>query len=133
MRYAFNSLNQPFSVIEFDLNSKEKKILKQHAVLDEKIDPNNYKTERIWAKSVDGQKLPISLVYNKNLRKEGGNPLLLYGYGSYGNTIDPTFSVSRLSLLDRGFVFAIAHVRGSEYLGRSWYENGKLLKKKKYI
>lgn len=130
LRYAFNSLNQPFSVVEFDLNSQEKKILKQHVVLDEKFDPNNYKTERIWAKSVDGQKLPISLVYNKNLRKEGGNPLLLYGYGSYGNTIDPTFSVSRLSLLDRGFVFAIAHVRGSEYLGRSWYENGKLLKKK---
>ena len=113
------------------MNSKREKILKQHVVLDEKFDPNNYKTERIWAKSVDGQKLPISLVYNKNLRKEGGNPLLLYGYGSYGNTIDPTFSVSRLSLLDRGFVFAIAHVeRGSEYLGRSWYENGKLLKEK---
>ena len=78
---------------------------------------------------LDGVKIPISIVYKKGLKKNGKNPLLLYGYGSYGNTIDPYFSISRLSLLDRGFVFAIAHVRGSEYLGREWYENGKLFKK----
>ncbi|MBL6649031.1 MAG: S9 family peptidase [Flavobacteriaceae bacterium] len=130
LRYAYNSLNEPYSIVEYNLISKKKKILKQQIVLDEKFNPNNYKTERVWAQSRDGKKLPISLIYNKSLKRETGNPLLIYGYGSYGSTIDPTFSISRLSLLDRGFIFAIAHVRGSEYLGRSWYENGKLLKKK---
>ena len=104
--------------------------MKRNQVLDDNFNIDNYKTERKWALSIDKVKIPISIIYKKNIKKNGKNPLLLYGYGSYGNTIDPTFSISRLSLLDRGFIFAIAHVRGSEYLGRSWYENGKLLTKK---
>ena len=130
LRYAYNSLNEPYSVIEFDMVTKEKNVLKQHKVLDVNFDKNNYVTERVWADSRDGNKIPISLIYKKGIKKDGSNPLLLYGYGSYGNTIDPSFSISRLSLLDRGFIYAISHVRGSEYLGRDWYENGKLLNKK---
>ena len=130
LRYAYNSLNEPYSVVEFDMTTKEKIILKQHEVLDKKFNKNNYVTERIWADSEDGNQIPISLIYKKGIKKDGSNPLLLYGYGSYGNTIDPSFSISRLSLLDRGFIYAIAHVRGSEYLGRDWYEKGKLLNKK---
>jgi len=130
LRYAYNSLNEPYSVVEFDMTTKEKIILKQHEVLDKKFNKNNYVTERIWADSKDGNQIPISLIYKKGIKKDGSNPLLLYGYGSYGNTIDPSFSISRLSLLDRGFIYAIAHVRGSEYLGRDWYEKGKLLNKK---
>jgi oligopeptidase B len=129
LRYAYNSLNEPHSIIEFDMFSKEKIILKQNQVLDTKFSKDNYITKRIWADSRDGTKIPISVIHKKNIKKDGTNPLLLYGYGSYGNTIDPTFSISRLSLLDRGFIFAISHVRGSEYLGRSWYEDGKLLNK----
>ena len=130
LRYAYNSLNEPYSVVEFDMVTKEKNILKQHKVLDTNFEKNNYVTERVWADSRDGNKIPISLIYKKGIKKDGSNPLLLYGYGSYGNTIDPSFSISRLSLLDRGFIYAISHVRGSEYLGRDWYENGKLLNKK---
>ena len=129
LRYAYNSLNEPHSIIEFDMFSKDKIILKQNQVLDTKFSKDNYITKRIWADSRDGTKIPISVIHKKNIKKDGTNPLLLYGYGSYGNTIDPTFSISRLSLLDRGFIFAISHVRGSEYLGRSWYEDGKLLNK----
>ena len=129
LRYAYNSLNEPHSIIEFDMFSKDKIILKQNQVLDTKFSKDNYITKRIWADSRDGTKIPISIIHKKNIKKDGTNPLLLYAYGSYGNTIDPTFSISRLSLLDRGFVFAISHVRGSEYLGRSWYEDGKLLNK----
>ena len=129
LRYAYNSLNEPHTIIEFDMFSKDKIILKQNQVLDTKFSKDNYITKRIWAYSRDGTKIPISIIHKKNIKKDGTNPLLLYAYGSYGNTIDPTFSISRLSLLDRGFVFAISHVRGSEYLGRSWYEDGKLLNK----
>jgi oligopeptidase B len=129
LRFAYNSLNEPHSIIEFDMFSKDKIILKQNQVLDTKFSKDNYITKRIWADSRDGTKIPISIIHKKNIKKDGTNPLLLYAYGSYGNTIDPTFSISRLSLLDRGFVFAISHVRGSEYLGRSWYEDGKLLNK----
>jgi oligopeptidase B len=129
LRYAYNSLNEPHSIIEFDMFSKDKMILKQNQVLDTSFSKDNYITKRIWADSRDGTKIPISIIHKKNIKKDGTNPLLLYAYGSYGNTIDPTFSISRLSLLDRGFVFAISHVRGSEYLGRSWYEDGKLLNK----
>ncbi len=129
LRYAYNSLNEPHSIIEFDMFSKDKIILKQNQVLDTKFSKDNYITQRIWADSRDGTKIPMSIIHKKNIKKDGTNPLLLYAYGSYGNTIDPTFSISRLSLLDRGFVFAISHVRGSEYLGRSWYEDGKLLNK----
>ena len=129
LRYGFNSLTQPPSIIDFNMSSKKKIIRKQQQVLDDNFKNKNYISERIWSQSEDGTKIPISLVYKKGLIKNNKNPLLLYGYGSYGNTIDPYFSVSRLSLLDRGFVFAIAHVRGSEYMGRKWYDEGKLLKK----
>ena len=129
LRYGFNSLSDPPSVIDFNMETKEKTIRKEQKVLDPNFKKENYISERVWAKGEDGEKIPISLVYKKGLEKNSKNPLLLYGYGSYGNTIDPYFSISRLSLLDRGFIFAIAHVRGSEYMGRDWYENGKLLKK----
>ena len=130
LKYAYNSLNEPYSVVEFDMITKEKTVLKQHKVLDKNFSKDNYITERIWADSRDGNQIPISLIYKKGIKRDGSNPLLIYGYGSYGNTIDPSFSISRLSLLDRGFIYAISHVRGSEYLGRDWYENGKLLNKK---
>ena len=130
LRYGFNSLTDPPCIIDFNMETKEKTIRKQQQVLDPDFDKDNYISERIWSKSEDGTDVPISLVYKKGLQKNSKNPLLLYGYGSYGNTIDPYFSISRLSLLNRGFVFAIAHVRGSEYMGREWYENGKLLNKK---
>jgi oligopeptidase B len=92
--------------------------------------PADYEAKRVFATAPDGVKVPVSLVYKKGLNRNGNNPLLLYGYGSYGSSEDPYFSSARLSLLDRGFVFAIAHIRGGEDLGREWYENGKLLKKK---
>src|SRR5690606_6953854 len=94
------------------------------------FDKNNYASERIWATAEDGTKVPVSIVYRKGMKKDGNNPLLQYAYGSYGYSMDATFSTARLSLLDRGFIFAIAHIRGGEELGRQWYENGKLLKKK---
>lgn len=130
LRYGYNSLNTPASVIDFNMETKEKTILKEAEVLGGKFDKDNYKTERLWATARDGKKIPISLVYRKGIKKDGTNPLLQYGYGSYGATIDPYFSSVRLSLLDRGFIFAIAHVRGGEYMGRQWYEDGKLLTKK---
>jgi oligopeptidase B len=130
LRFGYQSLTTPSSVMDFNMRTKEKKVLKEQEVLGGKFDKNNYVEERIWATAEDGTKLPISMVYKKGMKKDGKNPFLLYAYGSYGSTIDPTFSSTRLSLLDRGFIFAIAHVRGGEYLGREWYENGKLLKKK---
>lgn len=130
LRYGYNSLNTPASLIDFDMETKEKTVLKETEVLGGKFDKDNYKTERLWATATDGEKIPISVIYRKGLKKDGTNPLLIYGYGSYGSTIDPYFSTVRLSLLDRGFIFAIAHVRGGEYMGRRWYEDGKLLKKK---
>ena len=130
LRYVFNALTTPSSVIEYDMSSKQKKILKTQEVLGGDFDSKNYKSLRVWADARDGSKIPISMVYHKNTRLSESTPLLQYAYGSYGHTIDPSFSSNRLSLLDRGFVFAIAHIRGGEYLGRSWYEDGKLLKKK---
>jgi oligopeptidase B len=109
--------------------TRERVLLKQQEVLGG-FDSANYETERLWATAKDGVRVPISLVYRKGMKKDGGNPLLLYGYGSYGYSMDATFGAYRVSLLDRGFVYAIAHVRGGEELGRQWYENGKLLKKK---
>ena len=129
-RYGYNSLTTPTSIIEFNMRTKEFKILKEQEVLDDKFDKNNYVSERIWATAQDGTKIPMSLVYKKGIKKDGSQPLLQYAYGSYGHTIDPYFSTTRLSLLDRGFIYAIAHVRGGEYLGRPWYDNGKLLTKK---
>jgi len=129
-RYVYNSMTTPSSVIEFDIQTRKKSILKEQEVPDAKFDKNNYASKRLWIPARDGKLIPASMVYRKGMQCNGQNPLLLYGYGSYGITVDPGFSTTRLSLLDRGFVFVIAHVRGSEYLGRSWYENGKLLKKK---
>ncbi|WP_166924499.1 S9 family peptidase [Flavobacterium poyangense] len=130
LRYSYQSLATPSSVIDFNMKTKTKEILKEQAVLGGKFDKENYVEERIWATARDGVKVPISMVYKKGLEKNGKNPLLLYAYGSYGMTMDAYFSSTRLSLLDRGFVYAIAHIRGGEDLGRQWYEDGKLLKKK---
>ncbi len=130
LRYSYNSLTTPASVIDFDMKSRSKTVLKEQTVLGGKFDKTNYQSERVWAKAEDGTQVPISLVYRKGMKKNGSHPLLLYAYGSYGSTVDPYFSSIRLSLLDRGFVYAIAHVRGGEYLGRPWYEDGKLLNKK---
>lgn len=128
LRYGYTSLTTPSSVIEYNLRTHEKTILKEQEVVGG-YDKNQYESHRVWATATDGTKVPISLVYKKDLKNDFGNPLLLYGYGSYGVTIDPSFSATRLSLLDRGFVFAIAHIRGGEYLGRQWYDNGKLFTK----
>ena len=130
LRYGYQSLATPASVIDFNMKTKEKNVLKEHEVLGGKFDKNNYIEERIWATAKDGTKVPISMVYRKGILKNGKNPVLLYAYGSYGVTMDCHFSSVRLSLLDRGFIYAIAHVRGGEDLGRKWYEDGKLLKKK---
>lgn len=129
LRYGYNSMTTPASVIDYNMVTGEKTLLKQEEILGGHV-PSNYITERIWGTSHDGEKIPMSLVYKKGFKKDGNAPVLLYGYGSYGHTIDPSFSISRLSLLNRGFAFAIAHVRGSEYLGRNWYEEGKMLNKK---
>ena len=130
LRYSYNSLTTPTSVVDFNMETKEKTILKEQEVLGGKFDKDNYKSERLWATANDGTKVPVTLVYKKGLKLDGNNPLLQYAYGSYGSTIDPYFSTVRLSLLDRGFIYAIAHIRGGEYLGRNWYEDGKLLEKK---
>ena len=130
LRYGYQSLATPTSVIDFNMKTKEKTILKEQEVLGGNFDKNNYNEERIWAKAKDGTKVPISMVYRKGMIKSGKNPLLLYAYGSYGVTMDCHFSSIRLSLLDRGFIFAIAHIRGGEDLGRQWYDDGKLMKKK---
>ena len=129
IRYGYNSMTTPSSVIDFNVNTKIKDVKKEQEVLGGNFDKNNYKSERLWATAKDGTQIAISLVYKKSTKISENTPLLLYGYGSYGHTIDAGFSSTRLSLLDRGFIFAIAHVRGSEYLGRNWYENGKLLNK----
>lgn len=130
LRYSYQSLATPSSVIDFNMKTKEKEIKKEQAVLGGQFDKNNYVEERVWATAQDGTQVPISMVYRKELKKDGTNPLLQYAYGSYGATMEPYFSTTRLTLLDRGFIFAIAHIRGGEDLGRQWYEDGKLLKKK---
>jgi oligopeptidase B len=128
VRIAYTSLTTPSSVYEVNLFTKEKKLLKQQAVLGG-FDRNNYVSERVYATARDGVRVPISIVYRKGFQKDGTQPLLLYAYGSYGYSIDPNFSAARLSLLDRGFAYAIAHIRGGQEMGRQWYEDGKLLKK----
>uniref|UniRef100_UPI00404B5974 S9 family peptidase n=2 Tax=Gelidibacter sp. TaxID=2018083 RepID=UPI00404B5974 len=130
LRYGYNAMTTPASTIDFNMDTKEKTILKEQEVLDPNFDKDNYQSERIWATSTDGTQVPMSMIYRKGIKKDGTNPVLLYAYGSYGHTIDPYFSSIRLSLLDRGFIYVIAHVRGGEYLGRPWYETGKLLQKK---
>ena len=131
LRYGYTSLTKPNSTFEYNMKEKTTELLKQQEVLGGKFLPENYVSERIWAPSRDGKsKVPISLVYHKDTKKSAETPLLLYGYGSYGHTVDASFSNVRLSILDRGFIYAIAHIRGGEYLGREWYEDGKMLKKK---
>uniref|UniRef100_UPI0040491C20 S9 family peptidase n=2 Tax=Flavobacterium sp. TaxID=239 RepID=UPI0040491C20 len=130
LRYGYQSMATPSSVIDFNMRTKEKTVLKEQEVMGGKFDKNNYEEKRIWATATDGTKVPMSMVYRKGMKQDGKNPLLQYAYGSYGATMDPYFSTTRLSLLDRGFVYVIAHIRGGEDLGREWYENGKLLKKK---
>lgn len=130
LRFGYNSLTTPSSVVDYHMLSREKTLLKQQEVVGG-YDPGEFHSERIWAKAHDGTLVPISLVYKKALfTKNGKNPLLLYSYGSYGYSMDAYFSSNRLSLLNRGFVFAIAHIRGGEDMGRHWYEEGKMLKKK---
>jgi oligopeptidase B len=130
LRYLYNGMTSPYSIIDFNMRTRESVVRKEEEVLDPSFDKKNYRSERIWAVARDGAAVPISLVYHKDTPLDGSSPLLQYAYGSYGSTIDPYFSTPRLSLLDRGFIYAIAHVRGGEYLGRPWYEAGKLLNKK---
>ena len=130
LRYGYQSMATPSSIIDFNMKTKAKEVMKEQEVLGDNFDKNNYTEERVWATATDGTKVPISMVYIKELKKDGTNPMLQYAYGSYGYSMDATFSSTRLSLLDRGFIFAIAHIRGGEDLGRQWYEDGKLLKKK---
>lgn len=128
LRYGYTSLTTPGSVYDYNMRTREQVLLKQEEVLGE-FSSSSYETKRLYATADDGTRIPISIVYKKGLQKNGKNPLLLYGYGSYGITIDPSFSSVRLSLINRGFVFAIAHIRGGQMNGRQWYEDGKLLKK----
>ncbi len=131
LRYGYTSLTRPNSTFEYDMQEKTTTLLKEQEVLGGKFVAGNYVSERIWAPSRDGKsRIPVSLVYHKDTVKSARTPLLLYGYGSYGHTVDASFSNVRLSLLDRGFIYAIAHIRGGEYLGRDWYEDGKMLNKK---
>ena len=129
LRYGYASMTSPYTVFDYDMKSGEQKLMKQDEVIGT-YKSADYKSQRITVKARDGVQVPVSLVYKQSDTPLGLRPLLIYGYGSYGASIDPTFSYSRISLLDRGFVFAIAHVRGSQANGRSWYEDGKLLKKK---
>lgn len=130
LRFGYNSLCTPSSIYDYDMDSREKTLMKQQEVVGG-YDASAYLSERCWAMATDGTEIPISLVYKKEFfSKSGETPLLLYAYGSYGFSMDPTFSTNRLSLLDRGFVFAIAHIRGGQEMGRYWYEEGKMLNKK---
>jgi oligopeptidase B len=128
LRYAYTSLTTPNSTFDYDMASRGRTLLKRDSVLGG-YDPARYEAKRLYARATDGVEVPISLVYRRDLRRGGAQPLLLYGYGSYGFSTEATFSATRLSLLDRGFVFALAHVRGGQEMGRAWYEDGKLLKK----
>jgi oligopeptidase B len=128
LRYSYTSLTTPPSTFDFNMSTKERVLLKQQEVVGT-FNSSDYISERLYAKAQDGTMIPISLVYKKGFKNDGSAPTLLYAYGSYGYSIDATFSSTRLSLLDRGFVFAIAHIRGGQEMGRQWYEDGKLLKK----
>jgi len=129
VRYGYSSLTTPQSTYDYNMKTKERTLLKQTEVVGG-YNPANYQTERVWATADDGTEIPMSIVYRKGLNKDGANPTLLYGYGSYGSSTNPTFSITRLSLLDRGFVYAIAHIRGGQEMGRQWYDDGKMFKKK---
>ena len=129
LRVGYTSMTTPNSVYDYHMKDRKLILRKQQEVLGD-FNPKEYQTERLYAKARDGVEVPISIVYKKGFKKNGKQPLLLYAYGSYGSSMDPYFSSVRLSLLNRGFAYAIAHIRGGEELGRKWYEDGKLLKKK---
>ena len=129
MRYTFESLRRPYSVFEYDMVAGQSKLLKEQEILGG-FNKDNYETERVWAPAADGEKIPVSLLYRKGTNLTGQNPMLIEGYGAYGYSNPPHFRSEILSLIDRGFVFAIASIRGGSELGREWYEEGKLLKKK---
>lgn len=129
LRYGYTSMTTPNSTYDYNMKTRERKLLKQQEVVGG-YNPADYQTERLWATAKDGTKIPMSIVYKKGIKKDGTNPTMLYGYGSYGASMDPTFSSTRLSLLNRGFVYAIAHIRGGQEMGRQWYEDGKMFKKK---
>jgi oligopeptidase B len=129
LRFEYTSLTTPLSIYDYDMVTRARSLLKQEEVLGG-FKPENYVTERLYVAESDGTEIPVSIVYRTGVRRDGQNPLLLYGYGAYGFSIDPAFASPRLSLIDRGFVYAIAHVRGGQELGRHWYEDGRLLKKK---
>ncbi|WP_413739388.1 S9 family peptidase [Sodalis sp. RH14] len=127
LRYGYSSMTTPTTLFELNMDTGERRLLKQSQV--KNFDAEHYRSERLWVPARDGVEVPVSLVYRKDLFQRGQNPLLVYGYGSYGSSMDPDFSASRLSLLDRGFVFALAHIRGGGELGQQWYEDGKLFNK----
>jgi oligopeptidase B len=129
LRFEYTSMKTPLSIYDYDMTTQQKTLLKQEEILGG-FDPDNYVTERLYAQAADGTDIPISLLYRRGMVRNGDNPLLLYAYGSYGVSIDAAFSSPRLSLVDRGFIYAIAHIRGGQEMGRQWYEDGKLLKKK---
>lgn len=129
LRYSYTSLKTPFTIYDYDMTTHRRTLVKPDAVLGG-YDPDNYSVERIAATAPDGTHVPISIVYRKGLKKDGTAPLLLYGYGSYGISVDDNFSSRLVSMLDRGFVYAIAHIRGGQEMGRSWFEEARLMKKK---
>ena len=129
LRYSYTSLTTPMSQYDYNMETGEVTLVKQQEVLGD-FDPANYETRRFYVPARDGVEVPVTLVYRKGIEKNGNNPLLLNGYGSYGYSMDPRFSVQSISLLDRGFIGAMAHIRGGQEMGRQWYEDGKLLKKK---
>jgi oligopeptidase B len=128
LRYSYSSMTTPYSTYDYNMVDHSKELMKQQEVVGGHI-PSQYTTERLFVTSRDGKQVPVSLVYKNGTKLNGKAPLLLYAYGSYGETIEPYFSSTRLSLLDRGFVFAIAHIRGSQAMGREWYEDGKMFNK----
>jgi len=129
LRYGYTSLTTPNSTYDYNMKTRERKLLKQQEVVGG-YKPEDYQTERLWATADDGTQVPMSIVYKKGIKKDGSNPTMLYAYGSYGSSTNASFSSTRLSLLDRGFVYAIAHIRGGQEMGRQWYEDGKMFKKK---
>ena len=129
LRFNYTSLVTPSTVYDYDMSARTRELLKRTEVLGG-YDPARYATERTWARAADGAMIPVSLVYKKDLVKNGQRPMLLYAYGSYGSSTDPTFSSNNLSLLDRGVIYAIAHIRGGQEMGRAWYDQGKMLNKK---
>ena len=129
IRMRYSSMVTPASVFDYDLESRSRELLKQTEVLGG-FDPGDYTTERVWARADDGTEIPISLLYQKGLQKDGSHPILLYGYGSYGANLEANFRLRRFALVDRGVVFAIAHIRGGGEMGEQWHDDGKLLNKR---